>query len=375
MLPINNEIKNLSNTSTMILWELPQGIYADSNSTKDKGSEPARVLKPPKAGETCWLDVFQYMLHGAKPTMDDALVKIEKVAASFRDRLDVVSRTEQDLDWIKENFNFSTPDVSKNNLKQQCTPDVFARVIKLIDGFYAKENRLNFNEYALICFQKEKVSAYLKFFDELNISVLDYIPEYVIQTFYNRGVSTTFEEASLSIRPYIVNTVARAYMAKAYGLVRLTWNPTKGINALFEEVKKHGVIGFGGAFGRDHYCKDSHVVRKLNGRDIYGWGSGERQEESSAGSHYIGVVGVTKPTTVNAQGCVIYVDPAHGTDPQNAAQQRFHMISYASFVKNLFDEYSGAYTPEVFSKMQEALAKRNIPWSFGLLPNPSYFKK
>jgi hypothetical protein len=166
-------------------------------------------------------------------------------------------------------------------------------------------------------------------------------------------------------------------MAKAYGLVRSTWDPSKSIDVLFKEVKEHGVIGFGGTFGRDYYLKDSHVVRQSNGRDIYGWSQGERKEESLcfASVHYIGVVGVTKPTTATGQACVIYVDPEDGTDPQNSAQQKFYMISYASFMKNLFDEYGIGYNPKSFPVMHETFLQRGVSHSFGLLPNPSYFKK
>jgi len=392
-LPFHATILKIIDTPNKILWQLPQGI-PDSSAPLIDGHEHFRHFNPRSQGRSCWIDVFQHMLSGAYPVRNLTMKKTEEALDVFRARL---TDNETEIRIAKKllhdsSVNLDDPSSAKKQAKKAISSkSLTEEQNKVLEEFIKKSETGSFQKYIQIKTEIDGVAAYSRFFKQLNVRPLDVIPQamldYCCEASSSQHIKNEdIEKLPLSIQYRIANIVGKRALAQIYGSASSSWNPSKTIDLLLKEVREHGMIGFGGLFGKNLYTEMPHPVMEISGRKIFGWSAGTRDSGYSVG-HFIGVVGVIKETNLDKikqgkTGYVIYVDPVDGSNPQDPLQQKFYLISYETFSKYVNNEFGMRIDLESLSmpyEKYEALILKDCPklpsLTYGRLPNPPYLVK
>ncbi len=340
-LPSSHKITKIMDTSLSILYKLPQGSpdYSAPHEEIDGQYLHFRTPYQQKKTPTCWLEVYQHMLRGAHPTKP---------------------------------------------IPQEKSMDILR---------YELTNCMGRTPAAL----KLQMAAYNKFVKEIPSEVFDLIPLRVFEAYKVSVTDEGIKHPSDKRLSFIGNTLAASAVRKLYQFPASSWDPSKNVSHLLEEVRIHGVISFHGKHGRGYYSEKPHQVLEINGHKIFGWGPQARKSKSELpnADHVIAVVGVIQEhrkekIEQGRTGYVIYVDPNDKSDPKDPEQQKFYMVSYETFKEHLVNNF-GINFPNVRAIMMESIAPSSRPTTgqieqamsfiqyfsflaYGQIPNPPYLK-
>lgn len=378
-----NKISSIANTETTVLWKLPQGV-PDSSS-------PLRQPLKPTQGNACWIDVFQYFLHGSRSTEDSTVLKTESFFASFREKSTALERSVSTARSLLDvvDLGLADPQNAQKNAGQNLDKiiSLFRRnniaeyqpAVEIIQKFATQTEIPDLHKFLTHNQNSGFAAIYKELFKNLELDPTSLLPNQLLALCAQQQTFKKIEDLS-SDRQYIVyNLVARAALTKIYSFPSASWQPGKGIDLLFKEVQSHGVIGFDGFFGRGAYTAEPKVVLTIAGCEIFGWKSSERKKTDFYG-HSIGVVGVKKETdetkiSSGNVGYVIYINPTDGSDPQDPKKQKFYLASYKVFEENVMNQFNMKYPIEDMAKYETGIKQLHPSLErvgYGLLPNPPY---
>ncbi len=386
-LPSSHTITKIIDTSHKILWKLPQGrpVYSAQDSDEDRQSLHLRHAYPKQVGPTCQIRVMQYVLHGAYPVAPPPQEKsIDKLSLALDSAgLETIAAKELLTHPILQPKASSGSSKKAAELVLKTEKFLSEGHRKVLQNFIEESGSIDFRSYAESLLVRREVEHNTKFFKEIGIQPLDAIPESILkskfkmQSISNEGV----KKLSLENQKSIGNILTRFALAKIYVFPASSWNISKDIDVLFEEVRNHGVIGFGGFFSRHQYIEKPHQVMEIAGNKIFGWSPGARKYSYG---HSIAVVGVIKENRKEQlqkgnAGYVIYVDPNDGSNPKEPEEQQLYVISYKRFKEAVSDEFGTVVNKlDRPYSLYEALVLKDCPsitsLVYGRLPNPPYIK-
>ncbi len=389
-LPSSHTITKIIDTSHKILWKLPQGrpVYSAQDSEVDRQSLHLRHAYPKQVGPTCWLQVMQYILHGAYPVTPGPHEKSinELRLALDSSRLETYAAEEllsHPLLQLAASSS-SSKKTAEHLLKSDKSLSEGQR--KVLQNFIVESDSMDFRSYAASHSDRRSVEHYTKFFQEVGIQPLDAIPKPILELLC--GVSSisnkSVKKLPLQKQDLVGSILGELALTRIYGFPASSWNISKGIDVLFEEVRNHGAVGVGGMFSRKQYTEKPHQVMEIAGNKIFGW-SPEARKPYFTG-HYIAVVGVIKENRKEQLqkgnvGYVIYVDPNDGSNPKEPEQQQYCVISYKKFKGSVCNEFGMLVDEEQLGmpySRYEALVVKDCPsitsLVYGRLPNPPYIK-
>ncbi|MGZ6298579.1 MAG: hypothetical protein ACXWM2_04245 [Parachlamydiaceae bacterium] len=345
-------ISTLENTSSGVLYEIPAGKPNPKQKCNVGEDTRDRVLQSAYKGNTCWYYTLNFLRKRIGNDPPEELRKeseIEKLCSQRRkaqtnheNSLPVtvtLLSTQIGLKTLRAiDFEEAKLFIEKRNAIQpildsaealEGQPSRFA----FIKEFLKQKKHKNMLDFLLEKKFSRRNEINIKFLSSLNINVEKLFTEEMSEK--NGYQKRNWENLDVVEKGGILDYFARDVSAKAYGLKRSSWAPSKGIEGLIEELKKNGPLFVGGAIGRSAYIDEPFKMsQKLAGRDIYAWRPGAKRYIIAFSCHAVLLVGAKK---IQDKTYAYFIDCIDPSDPKDKSKQKIYMVSFANLTSHICD--------------------------------------
>lgn len=349
-------LRILEKTSTSIIYEMPPGKPDPSQACSIGEDTRERVFQSARKGGHCAYYAFNFLRDriGKYPAPElEEKRAVEKACSDYRKSIDLFNK--------KMGCSLSDLHSSENQQRLALTKDEARSFIANNIGKKA-DDRCKLALTQMSEFIRDK--RFTNFSDFLINRYCEGVTE-ICRTFSQRvghDISKQLEDPdfqswSICERGVVLLAEMRALQARLYGLSTSSWDPSKDIDSLIQELQVKGPLIVTARVGKTFYVDEpQEIAEQIQDRKVFGWKVGSQRSEKQNTVNSTLLVGARR---MAEKAYVYYIDSLDPSDPKDKSVQKIYKISFDNLRRNILplDGVSKEHSKAGYAYYREGIVK------------------